>query len=124
MFPHVALTTPTMFPVDRKTQGDKKSLGQICIISFDDRMLSHDRWLWFFLGAFRSLPDAAIWWCLRTGGGGVLTSLLPLAIDAPVNVKVLEVIYYHRAIQAYWQSHSERCQYYIKKFLEKSYNTG
>ena len=55
---------------------------------------------------------------------GVPTSLLPLAIDAPVNAKVLEVIYYHRAIQAYWQSHSERCQYYIKKFLEKSYNTG
>ena len=55
---------------------------------------------------------------------GVPTSLLPLAIDAPVNAKVLEVIYYHRAIQAYWQSHSERCQYYIKKFLKKSYNTG
>lgn len=29
----------------------------------------------FFLGAYGSLPDAAIWWCLRTGGGGVLTSL-------------------------------------------------
>jgi len=27
----------------------------------------------FFLGAYGSLPDAAIWWCLRTGGGGVLT---------------------------------------------------
>jgi hypothetical protein len=24
--------------------------------------------------AYGSLPDAAIWWCLRTGGGGVLTS--------------------------------------------------
>ena len=24
-------------------------------------------------GAYGSLPDAAIWWCLRTGGGGVLT---------------------------------------------------
>jgi flagellar biosynthesis protein FliQ len=23
-----------------------------------------------------SLPDAAIWWCLQTGGGGVLMSLL------------------------------------------------
>jgi hypothetical protein len=22
---------------------------------------------------YGSLPDAAIWWCLRTGGGGVLT---------------------------------------------------
>ncbi len=30
----------------------------------------------FFLGAYGSLPDAAIWWCLRTGGGGVLTSTL------------------------------------------------
>ena len=29
----------------------------------------------FFLGAYGSLPDAAIWWCLRTGGGGVLTSV-------------------------------------------------
>jgi hypothetical protein len=27
----------------------------------------------FFLGAYGSLPDAAIWGCLRTGGGGVLT---------------------------------------------------
>ncbi len=25
-------------------------------------------------GAYGSLPDATIWWCLRTGGGGVLTS--------------------------------------------------
>jgi len=28
----------------------------------------------FFLGAYGSLPDAAICLCLRTGGGGVLTS--------------------------------------------------
>ena len=28
----------------------------------------------FFWGAYGSLPDAVIWWCLRTGGGGVLTS--------------------------------------------------
>ena len=29
----------------------------------------------FFLGgAYGSLPDAVIWWCLRTKGGGVLTS--------------------------------------------------
>ena len=58
---------------------------------------------------------------------GVPTSLSSLAIDAPTNIanaQVLEVIYFHRAIQAYWQSHSERCQYYIKKFLEKSYDVG
>ena len=53
----------------------QKSLGQQCIDSFLAHMLSHDRWLWFFiLGAYGSLPDAAIWWCLRTGGGGVVTS--------------------------------------------------
>jgi len=37
-----------MFPWDTKTLAHKKSLSQICINSFDDRMLSHDRWLWFF----------------------------------------------------------------------------
>jgi len=59
----------------RSSLADNKGLGQICINSFDERMLSHDRWLWFFFGgAYGSLPDAAIWWCLRTGGGGVLTS--------------------------------------------------
>ncbi len=26
-------------------------------------------------GAYGSLPDAALWWCLRTGGGGVLTTV-------------------------------------------------
>jgi hypothetical protein len=53
----------------------QKSLGQQCINSFLAHMLSHDRWLWFFiLGAYGSLPDAAIWWCLRTGGGGMVTS--------------------------------------------------
>jgi len=34
----------------------------------------------FFLGAYGSLPDAAIWWCLRTGGGGVLTSVVLLFV--------------------------------------------
>ena len=28
--------------------------------------------VFLFLGAYGSLPDAAIWWCLRTGGGGVV----------------------------------------------------
>jgi hypothetical protein len=27
-------------------------------------------------GAYGSQPDAAIWWCLWTGGGGVLTRLI------------------------------------------------
>jgi len=42
------MVTPTMLPVDKKTRAEKNGLGQICINSFDDRMLSHDRWLWFF----------------------------------------------------------------------------
>ncbi len=30
----------------------------------------------FWGGAYGSLPNAAIWWCLQTGSGGVLTSIL------------------------------------------------
>jgi len=54
----------------------KKSLPQKCINSLVPHKLSHDRlFCFYFLGAYGSLPDAAIWWCLlRTGGGGVLTS--------------------------------------------------
>ena len=74
-----------------------------------------------YLSIFRGTISALI-------DKGVTTSLSPLAIDAPVNApvnaEVLEVIYYHRAIQAYWQSHSERCQYCIKKFLQQSYDAG
>jgi len=40
-----------MFPVDKKTRARKNGRGQICINSFDERMLSHDRWLWFFFWA-------------------------------------------------------------------------
>ena len=39
----------------------------------------------FFLGAYGSLPDAAIWWCLWTGGGGVLTSA---EFFAPAQTKI------------------------------------
>jgi hypothetical protein len=51
------------------------------------------------------------------------TRLSPLAIDIPTdtaNAHLLESMYFHRAIQAYWQGHSERCQHYIKKFFEKN----
>jgi hypothetical protein len=37
----------------------------------------------FFLGAYGSLPDAAIWWCLRTGGGGVLTRVFRVLLLRP-----------------------------------------
>jgi hypothetical protein len=49
---------------------------------------------------FWSLPDAAIWWCLWTGGGGILTSntsynwLLPLQYQlSPGVVSEIHTIY-------------------------------
>ena len=75
ILPHVKMkTTPTMFLLDKKASITKKSSQTKCINSFLARKLSHDRWLCLLGGgAYGSLPDAAIWWCLRTGGGGVLT---------------------------------------------------
>jgi hypothetical protein len=35
------------------------------------------------------------------------------------NAKVLESIYIQRAIQAYWQGHSKRCQFYMEKFIHQ-----
>ena len=59
----------------KKRLARKKTRLQQCINSLVSHKLSHDRQFWFFLGggAYGSLPDAAIWWYLRTGGGGVLT---------------------------------------------------
>jgi len=54
---------------------------------------------------------------------GDSTSASPLAIDVPTNTanaNILESIHNHRAIQVYWQGHSERCQYYIWKLPKKS----
>jgi len=53
-------------------------------------------------------------------GNGGPSSSTPFAIDAPTDTEsttVLEALYYNRAIQAYWQGYSERCQYYIRKFI-------
>jgi hypothetical protein len=64
-----------MFPWDKKRSSTQKSQLHFCINSFLAHKLSHDRWLWFFFGgAHGSLPDAVIRWCLRTGGGSILTS--------------------------------------------------
>ena len=75
-----------MFPWDKKASGmkkvsrRKKSLGQKCINSFLALSYLTIAGYGFFLGAYGSLPNAAIWWCLRTGGGGVLG--VPLALRA------------------------------------------
>ena len=47
---------------------------------------------------------------------GGTSRLTPHAIHLPTNM-VNEKIYMHRAMQAYWQGYSERCQYYIDKFI-------
>jgi hypothetical protein len=68
------MITPTMFPVDKKTQGEKKVSFIFVLIPSTTACYLTIAGYDFFLGAYGSLPDAAIWWCLRTGGGGVLTS--------------------------------------------------
>jgi hypothetical protein len=55
------------------------------------------------------------------------SSSTPQAIDVPTNStnsKLIEMICYHRAIQAFWRGHSERCQHYIGKFLQSSFHAG
>ena len=56
----IYMVTPTMFPWDKKTWAHK------CINSLVSHKLSHHCSVFFFWA------DAAIWWCLRTGGGGVV----------------------------------------------------
>jgi hypothetical protein len=59
ILPHVNMTTPTMFPVDKKASSTNKSQGQNCINSFLAHKLSHDHRLRYFLGvAYGSLHDA------------------------------------------------------------------
>jgi hypothetical protein len=65
---------------------------------------------------FLSIPRETI--SILIDNGGAFSST-PHSIDLPTdtaNEKVLELIYFYRAILAYWQGHSERCQHYIKKF--------
>jgi hypothetical protein len=63
-----------MFPVDKTTQADKKlEHTNVLVPCYPISYLTIASSV-FFLGAYGSLPDAAIWWCLRTGGGGVVTS--------------------------------------------------
>ncbi len=89
ILPHVNMVTPTMFPVDKKTTSTQKSLGHKCINSLVSHKLSHDCQFCFLGGgAYGSLPDAAIWWCLRTGGGGVLSSLGGYILSGYVSSKV------------------------------------
>jgi hypothetical protein len=64
-----------MFPVDKKAQEKKMVEDKYVLIpSTTACYLTIAGYGFFWGGAYGSLPDAAIWWCLRPGGGGVLTS--------------------------------------------------
>ena len=64
---------------------------------------------------FHSINRETISILIDNGGS---SSSTPFAIDVPTNTEdtnVLGLIYCNRAIQAYWQGYSERCQHYIGK---------
>jgi hypothetical protein len=64
---------PISFPIwlpQQCSHGTKKRLAHKKV--YQTKCINSFRFFWG--GAYGSLPDAAIWWCLRTGGGGVLTS--------------------------------------------------
>ncbi len=63
-----------MSPWAKKTRAEKKVSYIFVLIPWYPISYLTIAGYGFFLGAYGSLPDAAIWWCLRTGGGGVLTS--------------------------------------------------
>jgi len=68
------MVTPTIFLWDKKTLADKKVAEKYVLIPwYPISYLTIAGYDFFGGGAYGSLPDAAIWWCLRTGGGGVLT---------------------------------------------------
>ena len=132
MSPHIfpIMVTPTMFPWDEKNSRRKKTWGQKslprkCVNSFLAHKLSHDRWLCFFWGgADGSLPDAAIWWCLRTGGVGVLTSeLLSMGQAVPELVPVLAIQWKMAQAQQIrsiiLQNHESTMRIENQKFFEK-----
>ena len=64
-----------MFPVDKKLEDEKKLDDTNVLIPWSTiSYLTIASSGFGGGGAYGSLPDAAIWWCLRTGDGGVLTS--------------------------------------------------
>ena len=66
---------------------------------------------------FLSINRETISTLIDNGGS---SSSTPFASDVPTDTEetmVLEEMYYNRAIQAYWQGYSERCQHYIGKLI-------
>jgi len=71
---------PNNVPVGQKMVEHKKKVEDkyVLIPWYPISYLTIASYGFFWGGAHGSLPDAAIWWCLRTGGGGVLTSPIPI----------------------------------------------
>jgi hypothetical protein len=73
------MVTPTMFPVEKKKRRAQKKLEDTNVLipwyPISYLMIASSV---FFGGALTGpyIPDGAIWWCLRTGGGGVLTRMV------------------------------------------------
>ncbi len=66
---------------------------------------------------FLSINRETISILIDNGGS---SSSTPFAVDVPTDTEetmVLEEMYYNRAIQAYWQGYSEKCQHYIEKLI-------
>ncbi len=66
--PHIIphMVTPTMFQWDKKSRG-KKVLFKNVVISWSRTSYVRSSCFFFFFGAYGSLPNAGISWCLRTG---------------------------------------------------------
>ena len=66
---------------------------------------------------FISINRETISILIGNGGPSISTTY---AIDAPTDresTHILEALYFNHAIQSYWQGYSERCWYYIRKFI-------
>jgi len=84
-----------MFPVDKKRSPRKKVADKNVLIPwYPISYLTIASYGFIFLGAYGSLPDAAIWWCLRIGGGGVRTSLVgrdnSKCVKLVANIKIMK----------------------------------
>jgi hypothetical protein len=88
------MVTPTMFPVDKKTRAQKKVSFIVVLIPWYPISYLTIASSVFFLGVlmYGSL-DAAIWWCLRTGGGGVLTRLRSVRQTSERSFYFMDIIF-------------------------------
>jgi hypothetical protein len=106
------MVTPTVFPVDKITLADKKSLLHKCINSLVSCKLSHDCYYWFFFWALTGPYPTLRFGCACGRGGNQkrygadAQSPLPKDISQKLNKKeikqvqkiVRSILYYARAV--------------------------